>query len=49
MLVYGREPTLVMNYGKHGGFIMKKLLKITEKIPQLREAARKQYKNHKLS
>ena len=41
MLVYGREPTLVMDYGKYGGSIMERLLKITEKIPQLREAARR--------
>ncbi len=41
MLVYGREPTLVMDYRKYGGSIMKKLLKITEKISQLREAARR--------
>ncbi len=41
MLVYRREPILVMDYGKHGGSIMERLLKITEKIPQLREAARK--------
>src|SRR6266498_1637588 len=41
MLVYGREPTLVMDYGKHGGSIMERLLEITEKVPQLREAARR--------
>src|SRR6266498_2940943 len=41
MLVYGREPTLVMDYRKHGDSIMKRLLEITEKIPQLREAARR--------
>src|SRR6266511_5566826 len=41
MLVYGREPTLVMDYEKHGGFIMERLLKITEKVLQLREAARR--------
>ncbi len=41
MLVYGREPTLVMDYGKHGGSIMKRLLEISEKVPQLREATRR--------
>ncbi len=41
MLVYGREPTLIMDYEKHGGFIMERLLKITEKVSQLREAARR--------
>ncbi len=30
-----------MDYGKHGGFIIERLLEITEKIPQLREAARR--------
>src|SRR6266536_4872416 len=41
MLVYGREPALVMNYGKYGGSIMERLLEITEKVSQLREAARR--------
>ncbi len=41
MLVYGREPTLVMDHGKHEGSIMERLLEITEKVPQLREAARR--------
>src|SRR6266498_4424019 len=41
ILVYGREPTLVMDHGKHGGSIMERLLEITEKVPQLREAARR--------
>ncbi len=41
MLVYGREPTLVIDYGKHGGSIMERLLEITEKVPQLREAVRR--------
>ncbi len=41
MLVYGREPTLVMDYGKHGGSIIERLLEITEKVLQLREAARR--------
>ncbi len=40
MLVYRQEPTLVMDYGKHEGSIIKRLLEITEKILQLREAAR---------
>ena len=41
MLVYEREPTLVMDYGKHGGSIIERLLEITEKVSQLREAARR--------
>ncbi len=41
MLVYGKEPTLVIDYGKHGSSIMKRLMEITEKVPQLREAARR--------
>ncbi len=41
MLVYRREPILVMDYEKHGSSIMERLQKITEKIPQLREAARR--------
>ncbi len=41
MLVYRRKLTLIMDYKKHEGFIMKKLLKITEKILQLKEAARR--------
>src|SRR6266540_2410977 len=41
MLVYGREPTLVIDYGKYGGSIVERLLEITEKVSQLREAARK--------
>jgi len=41
MLVYGREPTLVMDYRKHKGSIMGRLLEITEKVPQLREVARR--------
>ena len=41
MLVYGRKPTLVMDYEKHGGSIMERLLEITEKVQQLREAARR--------
>ena len=41
MLVYRRESTLVMNYEKYEGFIMERLLKITEKVPQLREVAKR--------
>ncbi len=41
MLVYGREPTLVMDYGKHRGSITERLLEITEKVPQLRKVARR--------
>src|SRR6266508_3024986 len=41
ILVYGKEPTLVMDYGPHGGSIIERLLEITEKMPQLREAARR--------
>src|SRR6266540_7235411 len=41
MLVYERESILVMDYGKHGDSIMKRLLEITKKVPQLREAARR--------
>ena len=41
MLVYGRETTLVMDYRKHGDSIIERLLEITEKVSQLREAARR--------
>ena len=41
MLVYGREPILIMNYEKHEGSIIERLLEITEKEPQLREVARR--------
>jgi len=41
MLVYGRESILVIDYGKHGGSIIERLLEITEKVLQLREAARR--------
>ncbi len=41
MLVYGWKPTLVINYGKYGDSILERLLEITEKVPQLREAARR--------
>ncbi len=40
-LVYGKEPTLVMDYGPYGGSIIERLLEITEKVSQLREAARR--------
>src|SRR6266542_1762647 len=40
-LVYGKEPTLVMDYGSHGGSIIERLLEIMEKLPQLQEAARR--------
>src|SRR6266540_1048296 len=33
MLVYRREPTLVIDYRKHGGSIMERLLKISDKVP----------------
>ncbi len=32
---------LVMNYGKYRGFIMKRLLKITEKVSQFKEVVRR--------
>ncbi len=41
MLVYGWEPTLVMDYGKYEGFIMKRLLEIIKKVLQLREVTRR--------
>ena len=41
MLVYGRESTLVMDYGKHGGSIIERLLEITDKVSQLRKATRR--------
>ncbi len=41
MLVYEREPTLVMDYRKHGGSIIERLLEVTEKVSQLRESARR--------
>ena len=40
-LVYGKELTLVMDYGPHEGSIIERLLEITEKVPQLRESARR--------
>jgi len=41
MLVYGKKPILVMDYGKHEGSIIERLIKITEKVPQLRKVTRK--------
>ena len=41
MLVYGRKPTLVIDYGKHGGSILKRLSEITEKVSQLKKATRR--------
>ena len=41
MLVYGQKLTLVMNYEKYGGSIMERLLEIIEKVPQLKEAAKR--------
>ncbi len=41
MLVYGWELMLVIDYRKYRGFIMERLLEITEKVSQLREVARK--------
>ncbi len=32
MLVYRREPALIMDYEKHEGSIMKRLLEIIKKI-----------------
>src|SRR6266508_3268980 len=40
-LVYGKEPSLVMDYGPHEGSIIERLLEITEKVPQLWESARR--------
>ncbi len=40
-LVYGRESTLVINYRPHGGSIIERLIEITDKVPQLREMARR--------
>ena len=41
MLVYRQEPTLVIDYEKYESSIMKKLLKIIEKVLKLRKAARR--------
>ena len=41
MLVYERESTLVMDYRKHKGSIMKRLLEIIKKVLQLREVTRR--------
>ena len=40
-LVYSREPTLVMNYKSYGGSIIERLLKIIDKVPQLREMVKR--------
>src|SRR6266542_4577846 len=40
-LVYGKEPTLVIDYGPYGSSIIERLLEIMKKVPQLREAARR--------
>jgi len=41
LLVYKREFTLVIDYKKYGGSIMKRLLEITKKVLQLREMIRR--------
>ncbi len=41
MLVYGKKSTLVMDYRKHKGSIMDRLLEIIKKVSQLREVARR--------
>ena len=41
MLVYGWKPTLIIDYEKYKGLIIKRLLEITKKVLQLREAARR--------
>ncbi len=41
MLVYRQEPILVIDYRKYESSIMERLLEIIEKLPQLREAARR--------
>ncbi len=40
-LVYSKELTLVMDYGLYGGLIIKRLLKIMDKVSQLKEMARR--------
>ncbi len=40
MLVYEWKPILVIDYEKHEDSIMKRLLKIMEKISQLRKVTR---------
>ncbi len=40
-LVYRKEPTLVIDYGPHGGSIIERLLEITEKVSQLWKAVRR--------
>ncbi len=41
MLVYKKELTLVIDYEKHRDSIIKRLLEITEKVSQLKKAARR--------
>ena len=41
MLVYEQKSILVMNYGRYESSIIKRLLEITKKVPQLRKAARR--------
>ncbi len=41
MLVYEKKLTLIMDYKKNGGFIMKRLLEIMEKVLQLKKATRR--------
>ncbi len=41
ILVYRQESTLIMDYGKYGGFIIERLLEITEKVPQLKKVVRR--------
>jgi transposase InsO family protein len=43
VLVYGKEPSMVMDETKRSS-IIERLLEITEKVPQLREAARRAIK-----
>ncbi len=41
MLVYRKESTLIMDYKRHEGSIIERLLEITKKILQLKEATRR--------
>ncbi len=40
-LIYERKPSLVMDYGPYKGSIIERLLKITDKVSQLREIVRR--------
>ena len=40
-LVYRRKSSLIIDYGLYEDLIIKRLLKITDKVPQLREMARR--------